>query len=141
MKELLENIDKYLALPKDHKRDFLDELYQYLVNSNATAVDYQKVKIQSTAAICPDCKSENVIKAGKRNARQVYKCKTCGYQFRETARTFVYRMRKYPLMLDYMRCMLEGKSLRACADEVGICLKTSFEWRHKILAAIRALEG
>ncbi|OQC47851.1 MAG: ISXO2-like transposase domain protein [Bacteroidetes bacterium ADurb.Bin035] len=44
-------------------------------------------------------------------------------------------------MLDYMRCMLEGKSLRACANEVGICLKTSFEWRHKILAAIRSLEG
>jgi len=141
MKELLENIDKYLALPKDHKRDFLDQLYQYLVNSNATAVDYQQVKIQSTAAICPDCRSENVIKVGKRNGRQVYKCKSCGYQFRETARTFVYRMRKYPLMLDYMRCMLEGKSLRACANEVGICLKTSFEWRHKILAAIRALEG
>ncbi len=44
MKELLENIDKYLALPKDHKRDFLDQLYQYLVNSKATAVDYQRVK-------------------------------------------------------------------------------------------------
>ena len=49
MKELLENIDKYLALPKDHKRDFLDELYQYLVNKNANAVDDQKVKIQITA--------------------------------------------------------------------------------------------
>ena len=96
MQELLENIDKYLALPKDHKRDFLDQLYQYLVNNNATAVDYQQVKIQSTAAICPDCRSENVIKVGKRNGRQVYKCKSCGYQFRETARTFVYRMRKYP---------------------------------------------
>ncbi len=140
MQELLENIDKYLALPKDHKRDFLDQLYQYLVNSNATAVDYQRVKIQSTAAICPGCKSENVIKVGKRNGRQVYKCKTCGYQFRETARTFVYHMRKYPLMLDYMRCMLEGKSLRACANEVGICLKTSFTWRHKILAALKNFE-
>jgi len=74
MKELLENIDKYLALPKDHKRDFLDELYQYLVNSNATAVDYQKVKIQSTAAICPDCKSENVIKAGKRIVGLFFNC-------------------------------------------------------------------
>ena len=49
MKELLENIDKYLALPKDHKRDFLDQLYQYLVNKNANAVDDQKVKIQITA--------------------------------------------------------------------------------------------
>ncbi|MDD3630252.1 MAG: hypothetical protein PHF55_04440, partial [Bacteroidales bacterium] len=82
MKDLFTNTDEYLALSKDHKRDFLDELYLYLVNNNATAVDYQKVKIQSTAAICPDCRSENVIKAGKRNGRQVYKCKTCGYQFR-----------------------------------------------------------
>ncbi|NLY23324.1 MAG: IS1595 family transposase, partial [Bacteroidales bacterium] len=70
-----------------------------------------------------------------------YRCKNCRYQFSETARTFVYRMRKYPLMLDYMRCMLEGKSLRACADEVGICLKTSFRWRHRILSALRSLEG
>lgn len=49
MKELLNNIDKYLAMSKDHKYDFLDQLYQYLVNNNATAVDYQKVKIQITA--------------------------------------------------------------------------------------------
>jgi len=37
--------------------------------------------------------------------------------------------------------MLEGKSLRACAREVGISLPTSFRWRHKILAAIQGLEG
>jgi protease II len=37
--------------------------------------------------------------------------------------------------------MLEGKSLRACAREVGISLPTSFKWRHKILAAIQGLEG
>jgi len=37
--------------------------------------------------------------------------------------------------------MLEGKSLRACASEVGISLPTSFRWRHKILAAIQGLEG
>jgi len=37
--------------------------------------------------------------------------------------------------------MLEGKSLRACAKEIGISLPTSFRWRHKILAAIQGLEG
>jgi hypothetical protein len=37
--------------------------------------------------------------------------------------------------------MLEGKSLRACAREVGISLPTSFRWRHKILSAIQGLEG
>jgi len=141
MEKLLENSKEYLSMPKDHKREYLDQLYQFLIDDHATVVDYQKVKIQSTAAICPNCRSENVIKAGKRKGRQIYRCKNCRYQFSETARTFVYRMRKYPLMLDYMRCMLEGKSLRACADEVGICLKTSFRWRHRILAALRSLEG
>ncbi|MFY9418553.1 MAG: hypothetical protein WAP17_05640 [Bacteroidales bacterium] len=42
MKELLENIYKYMAIPKDHRRDFLNHLYQYLVNNNANAVDYKK---------------------------------------------------------------------------------------------------
>ena len=37
--------------------------------------------------------------------------------------------------------MFEGKSLRACASEVGISLRTSFNWRHKILAAIKSLQG
>ena len=37
--------------------------------------------------------------------------------------------------------MLEGKSLRASASEVGKSLRTSFNWRHKILAAIKSLQG
>ncbi|MDI3546033.1 MAG: hypothetical protein PWP68_1450, partial [Rikenellaceae bacterium] len=69
MKKLLENSKEYLAMPKDHKRDYLDQLYQFLLDEHATVVDYQKVKIQSTAAICPNCRSENVIKAGKRKGR------------------------------------------------------------------------
>ena len=43
-------------------------------------------------------------------------------------------------MLDYIRCMIAGKSLRACAKEVGISLPTSFAWRHKILAALQSFE-
>ncbi|MBK6935023.1 MAG: IS1 family transposase [Bacteroidales bacterium] len=135
------NLLDYQALPKEQKRRFLDNLYQFLLENNYTAVDYQKLKIQSTAPICPRCKSENVIKAGVRDGKQVYKCKDCGRQYRETARTFVYRMRKADKMLDYLKCMLEGKSLRACASEVGISLRTSFNWRHKILAAIKSLQG
>ncbi|HOV56044.1 MAG TPA: IS1595 family transposase, partial [Bacteroidales bacterium] len=63
------------------------------------------------------------------------------YRFRETAKSLVYYSHKYYLLMDYIKCMLEGKSLRACAREVGISLPTSFKWRHKILAAIQGLEG
>jgi len=136
-----ENIAAILALTKEGKREFLDNLYQFLNSNRLTALDYQRIKILSTAPICPRCRCEYVTKAGVHNGRQVYKCKNCKYQFRETAKSLVYHLHKYPLILDYLKCMLEGKSLRACASEVGISLPTSFRWRHKILSAIQGLEG
>ncbi|MDI6832231.1 MAG: IS1595 family transposase [Bacteroidales bacterium] len=141
MKYTAENIEAMLSLTKEGKREFLDNLYEFLNSNRLTALDYQRIKILSTAPICPRCRCEHVTKAGVHNGRQVYKCKKCKYQFRETAKSLVYHMHKYPLMLDYLKCMLEGKSLRACAKEVGISLPTSFRWRHKILSAIQGLEG
>jgi transposase-like protein len=136
-----EVIADMLSLTKEGKREFLDNLYVFLTDNRLTALDYQRIKILTTAPICPRCKCEHVIKAGVRNGRQIYKCKYCKYQFRETAKSFVYYSHKYYLFMDYLKCMLEGKSLRACAREVGISLPTSFRWRHKILSAIQGLEG
>ena len=141
MEYTAENIAAILALTKEGKREFLDNLYEFLNSNRLTALDYQRIKILSTAPICPRCRCEYVTKAGVHNGRQVYKCKNCKYQFRETAKSLVYHLHKYPLILDYLKCMLEGKSLRTCASEVGISLPTSFRWRHKILAAIQGLEG
>ena len=141
MEYTAENIAAILALTKEGKREFLDNLYGFLNSNRLTALDYQRIKILSTAPICPRCRCEYVTKAGVHNGRQVYKCKNCKYQFRETAKSLVYHLHKYPLILDYLKCMLEGKSLRTCASEVGISLPTSFRWRHKILSAIQGLEG
>ena len=141
MEYTAENIAAILSLTKEGKREFLDNLYEFLNSNRLTALDYQRIKILSTAPICPRCRCEYVTKAGVHNGRQVYKCKNCKYQFRETAKSLVYYSHKYYLLVDYIKCMLEGKSLRACASEVGISLPTSFRWRHKILAAIQGLEG
>jgi len=141
MEYTAENIAAILSLTKEGKREFLDNLHEFLNSNRLTALDYQRIKILSTAPICPRCRCEYVTKAGVHNGRQVYKCKNCKYQFRETAKSLVYYSHKYYLLVDYIKCMLEGKSLRACASEVGISLPTSFRWRHKILAAIQGLEG
>jgi transposase-like protein len=141
MEYTAENIAAILSLTKEGKREFIDKLYEFLNSNRLTALDYQRIKILSTAPICPRCRCEYVTKAGVHNGRQVYKCKNCKYQFRETAKSLVYYSHKYYLLVDYIKCMLEGKSLRACAREVGISLPTSFRWRHKILSAIQGLEG
>ena len=44
-------------------------------------------------------------------------------------------------MLDYIRFMLEGKTIRVSAKAVGISLPTSITWRHRILEAMRNFEA
>ncbi|HAX73777.1 MAG TPA: hypothetical protein DCY20_09680 [Firmicutes bacterium] len=40
-----------------------------------------------------------------------------------------------------MECMVAGFSVRKCAEIVGVCVKTSFYMRHRILDAIRLFLG
>ena len=96
-----------LVLTKEGKREFLDKLYEFLNENKLTALDYQRIKILSTAPICPRCDCEYVTKAGKSDGRQVYKCKKCGYRFRETAKSLVYYSHKYYLLMNYIKCILE----------------------------------
>ncbi len=49
-----ENIEKMLALTKEGKREFLDNLYEFLNENKLTALDYQRIKILSTAPFVPD---------------------------------------------------------------------------------------
>ena len=43
--------------------------------------------------------------------------------------------------LSYIKCMIEGNSIRKCAAIVEISVPTSFLWRHKILDALRLYIG
>ena len=95
---------------------------------------------------CPHCHSSVINRHGKVNKMQRYRCKNCGKTFVATTGTPLARLRYKELWIDYIRCMLDSKVLRQCADECGINLKTSFRWRHRFLelpSAIKAkkLEG
>ena len=32
--------------------------------------------------------------------------------------------------------MFEGKTIKQAAEQLGICIQTSFRWRHKILSIL-----
>ncbi|MDI6833807.1 MAG: hypothetical protein QMD02_08210, partial [Bacteroidales bacterium] len=64
MEYTAENIEEMLALTKEGKREFLDNLYEFLYENKLTALDYQRIKILSIAPICPRCRCEHVTKAG-----------------------------------------------------------------------------
>ncbi|HQE77667.1 MAG TPA: IS1595 family transposase, partial [Bacteroidales bacterium] len=63
-----------------------------------------------------------------------------GRQFRVTTGTFMYGVHEKDKMLEYIKCMSAGMSLRECARIVHISLTTSFFWRHRILCAMQSFE-
>lgn len=92
---------------------------------------------------CPRCGSEEVHKWGKRNGKQRYRCRAddCGRTFNDFTETpFAHTRRSWAKWAQYVECMLDGKPLRQCAEEVGITLRTSFRWRHVVLDALRQLD-
>jgi transposase-like protein len=140
MKKLVENPHEVFVLNKEGTREFYDNLYNKIIEQGADVVDYQELKAMSTALLCPDCNSSHVVKNGLQNGVQNYRCKDCGRQFRVTTGTFMYGIHNKDKMLEYIKCMSAGMSLRKCARIVGICLSTSFFWRHRILCALQSFE-
>ena len=85
---------------------------------------------------CPHCHSKNIYKRGIQNGIKIYTCKDCKKWYSQTTGTPLWDIKLKSKWSNYLRCMSENYSLRKSALEVGICLQTSFDWRHKILASL-----
>ena len=86
---------------------------------------------------CPKCQCKDVNKNGKSNGRQRYICKRCRCTFDEfTLSPFSSTKLGLDKWLKYCELMILGLSIRQCAEEVGVGVKTSFYMRHRILDVI-----
>lgn len=74
--------------------------------------------------------------------KQRYKCKDCEKTFNDFTKSSLSNT-KLPLekWIKYAKCMVLGYSIRKCAKNVDLCVKTSFYMRHKILDAVRIFMG
>jgi transposase-like protein len=126
----------------------IKELFEYigqLITISTVEQDLYKnckEKHFSNGQACPDCGSLHVIKNGKANGRQRYLCKDCKKTFGDlTNSVFSHTKLSLRIWMEYTRCMILGYSIRKSADIVGVCIKTSFFIRHKILDAVRTNMG
>lgn len=96
----------------------------------------------SKGEVCPHCNSTYVVKNGKLNGKQRYKCKSCNKTFNDFTKSAL-SSTKLPLgkWIEYAKCMVLGYTIRKSAEIVEVCVKTSFYMRHKILDAIRMFMG
>jgi transposase-like protein len=85
---------------------------------------------------CIHCSSLSVRKFGKYRNRQRYQCRTCGGTFNDLTGTPFHRTQHLDKWSKYLEYMIEGYSIRKCAELVAISKNTSFAWRHKVLHAL-----
>ncbi|WP_432409202.1 IS1595 family transposase [Wukongibacter sp. M2B1] len=129
------------ATEQEEVLNYLEEII--VLGSFVTEVtDEVKENRFSRGKVCPHCDHDEVSRNGKFNGKQRYICRSCRKTFNDFTHSPRYNSkkdtRKWVL---YAKCMINGYSIRKCAEIVGISVPTSFYWRHKIIDAIRTFMG
>jgi len=126
---------------KEKKQLFvlLRDLLGYSTNiSNGLTHEIRESKFKD-GLYCPHCNCKYIVRYGKYNGIQRYKCKDCGKTFTEMSFTPINKTHYPEKWITFIECMIEGFSLRKSADIVGITWVTLFYWRHKILSALKQI--
>lgn len=126
----------------------LEELFNYIgemltVGTSKSSLNENfKESRFSKGESCPHCQSTSIIKNGKLNERQRYVCKTCHKSFNDLTKSTL-SCTKLPLdkWIEYAKGMILGFSIRKNAENIDVCVKTSFYMRHKILDCITVFMG
>ena len=113
-------------LTKEQKEELLKLLNTEAMDSSTDKVIY-----------CPKCGSFHLVKNGKVRNHQRFICKDCQHHFTEYCNT-IFNLSKKDILLwkSYIKMMFEGYTIKQIANELKICIQTSFRWRHKILSVL-----
>lgn len=113
------------------------------------AIDEIQEQKHKDGLVCPHCNNHSVVRFGKYVVktrtgivkRQRYRCKSCRQTFNDLTNTPLQRTRRPHLWVRFIECMIEGFSLRKCAEILHdeVMHVTLFYWRHKILAALKQI--
>lgn len=82
-----------------------------------------------------------IWKWGTRKGRRRYRCNACTRSFDDFTGTPLAHIKKpWRWFARCIECVLEGKTVRECAEEAGVSVPTAWRWRHVVLRTLRQLE-
>jgi transposase-like protein len=87
--------------------------------------------------VCPECGAEHVVRNGRANGLQRYKCRGCGVTFNALTGTSLAGLRHRDRWLGQAEAMADGLSVRKTATRLGVHRTTAFRWRHRWLQLAR----
>lgn len=88
---------------------------------------------------CPHCESKNIKGHGKYKGRQRYKCKDCKKTFNDMTASPMVGTHYPEKWVEHIQLMTEGKTRQQVSDALNIHISTAFNWRHKVLNALKSL--
>jgi len=110
---------------------------EQLLEALRPAVDLDRACTTIEAArhslCCPDCGGRRLHRHGYDRGLQRYRCCACKRTFNALSGTPLARLRHRERWLGYLDGMLDGKSVRASAEALGVHRNTAFRWRHRFL--------
>lgn len=89
------------------------------------------------APACGHCHSTSFCSWGRASGMRRYKCRGCERTFNALTGTPLAQLHRRDAWLDYARALVDRVSLRKAAKRSGVCLETSFRWRHRFLQSVR----
>lgn len=90
---------------------------------------------------CPHCEGVKIYAHGYYKGRRRYKCRSCSKTFNDFTGTALDGIKKLGQFQEYLLMVVESVTIRKAANKIGVNMKTIFDWRHKLLSSLEALNG
>ena len=129
-------IEHFNSLDRKEQERVIEQLIMQMNDEPSSITDTRENEFKKSGISCPHCSSKQVVGFGKYGEGKRYKCKECGRTFNSLSGSAIHWLHKKHLLKQYLYLMLQGYSLRRITLEIDICLKTAFDWRHKILNSL-----
>lgn len=129
---------------QDLSREEKAELIRLLSKELKELEQPEKIKAQinkEQVVLCPHCKSSDLYGHGIYKGRKRYQCKSCHKTFNDFTGTAISGIKKIEEFQKYVDMIPERFSIRKASAKLEVNVKTIFDWRHKILASLKVMNG
>lgn len=131
-------IEHFKSLDRKEQENVISQLTDQMSKDVSSLITTRENELTKTGISCSHCSSKEVVGYGKYGEGKRYKCKVCTKTFNSLSGSVIHGLHKKHLLKQYLYLMLQGYALRRITREIDICLKTAFDWRHKILNSLSA---
>lgn len=130
-RELVRLFEKLRTLTRTQRQQVMAELK--MADGQTATVEVIEPRGEVLDA-CPHCQGARVVKNGRANGLQRFKCRGCGKTFNALTGTPLARLRMKSKWLTQAEAIRDGLTIREAAKRLGVNTKTAFLWRHRFLA-------